>query len=73
LVEKIDAVFTAEREKGIDPHVTFALGDGKLTVTNLTTGTSLGAAVVDLKRQLARTGKLPRAFESERARQLISA
>lgn len=71
LAHRIEALFEKERAEGVNPHQAFANGDGKLTVTDLKTGTSLSASVADLKRQFQSTGSLPRAFESPKARQLL--
>lgn len=71
LISKIEAVFDQERSKGIDPFTQYSNSDGKLVVTNLKTGTSLGAPIKDLKQQLAQTGKLSRVFDTPRAKELL--
>lgn len=71
LSERIELVFETERAQGRDPFTLVASERGRLTVTDLRSKTSWGAPIADLKRQLAQTGRLPRAFDSPAARKLI--
>ncbi|MGH7962972.1 MAG: hypothetical protein ACRERD_14265 [Candidatus Binatia bacterium] len=73
ITQRIEDIFRREREQGLDPHVSYALTDGELFRFDLRGGTGNSANIADLKKQLAQSGRLPRAFDTPRARELIAA
>jgi hypothetical protein len=72
LAARIERVFAEEQKQGIDPHVRFANGDGKLTRIDLRSGVSISSSVADLKKLLDAGKPLPKAFSSPRAKELLS-
>jgi hypothetical protein len=71
LAERIEAVFRREQREGLDPFTRYSNSDGRLTVTDSRAKTSFSAPIEGLKRQFALTGKLPRAFDTPRAKALL--
>jgi hypothetical protein len=63
IMARIERIFTAEREQGLDPHIRWRVNDTEVRYENLALGTGLVVTVDELKRRIANGERLPSSLD----------
>jgi hypothetical protein len=71
IMERIERLFTAERQVGEDPHVRWVVTSEMVSRTNLPLGTGIQVEVRELQRRLANGEKLPKEFDRPAIRRVL--